>query len=394
MPDNTRVDTSGKFQNIILWLVGIFAFLLPSSYLFVEWYEVKQSIEWEKLTKEDVEKFNAIQSKLKSKPYLQSEPCIKNAGKVLHKIIPWRVPEHKEESFSLWKDLLDTSYVSSLTSFQSRINNINSLQVENTLTNDSLTTLTFPNENPKWFEEIAQDYDCWDLDQDSPRSGIFPFALQEPLPRYDIIYNWGLFYTLEGVQNKKDLKTIGKTLEGWTKLLMSTEHLDANFLALQFLMWQNEILSKDPSIPTSNYLSKEELQQLTFLLYNAPRFYGLWTDEESLSHIPLEGIAVCAGLREGLRFGWLYQQPLRDRYIKKIEHMEEALTHCRLELPQALWNMSSLKYLQKKELFCSSFPNNIHCTIAKRLGSTPHYILPILSEYQLEKQESFWKYSK
>ena len=81
----------------------------------------------------------------------------------------------------------------------------------------------------------AQDYDCWDLDQDSPRSGIFPFALQEPLPRYDIIYNWGLFYTLEGVQNKKDLKTIGKTLEGWTKLLMSTEHLDANFLAQEYI---------------------------------------------------------------------------------------------------------------------------------------------------------------
>ena len=95
MPDNTRVDTSGKFQNITLWLVGIFAFLLPSSYLFVEWYEVKQSIEWEKLTKEDVEKFNAIQSNLKSKTYLQSEPCTRNAGKVLHKIIPWRVPEHK-----------------------------------------------------------------------------------------------------------------------------------------------------------------------------------------------------------------------------------------------------------------------------------------------------------
>jgi hypothetical protein len=390
VPNNSRVTTSNRFQGSWLLLVGFLAFMLPSLYLWFEWYDIKRNIEWIELSNEEIEKFNRIQNQFQNKTFLHSTPCTQNAGKVLHKIIPWSVPEHKEESFFMWKDLLDTSYVPSLSSFQVRVN---SLQAETSLSQDSLATLKFPNENPTWFEEISSDYDCWNLDQDSPRTGIFPFAIQEPLPRYDIIYNWGLFYILEGIQNKRDVRLLGKTLEGWTKILMSTEHLDASFLALQFLIWQNEILSKDPSIPKSDYLSEEELRQLTFVIYNAPRFYGLWTDTDKISRIPQKGIATCAGLREGLRFGWLYQQPLRDKYTENITHMEETLSNCRLELPQALWNMSSLLYLHKTEFFCATFPNNIHCTIAKIRGVTPHYVLPVFSEYLLEKQEAFWMFS-
>ena len=392
MPNDshTKHTPSNRFQISWLFLVGISSFLLPSLYLWWEWYDIKKQIAWVHIDQNELQRFNRIQKELDRYTFLQDTPCTKNAGQVLHKIIPWRIPKHKEKSFLMWKDLLQSSYVPSLSSFQGSIHGLN---VEKDLTQGSLSTLNFPEENPEWFAEIAQNYDCWDLDQDSPRSGIFPFALQEPLPRYDIIYNWGLFYVLEGMQNQKDPYAITKTLSGWSKILISTEHLDAGFLALQFLIWQNEILSEQENSPTSEYLSKEDLKDLTFVLYNAPRYYGLWTNTDILQKIPTKGIGTCAGLREGLRYGWLYQQPLQDKYRQNIEHMKKTLQNCRLELPQALWNMSSLLYLHKKELFCSSFPKNIHCSIAELRGVTPHYVLPVLSEYLLEKQESFWIFS-
>ena len=386
-PNNSTIKSSKSFQIPWLFVVGVAAFFLPSFYLWLDWYDIKKQIVWVDIQSEEMERFNHVQKKLHKYDFLHSTPCSKNAGSVLHKIILWRVPSHKEESFLMWKDLLNTSYLPSLTSFQTSVNDLSS---KNNLLQSSLHALNFPNEDPKWFAQIAQDYDCWNLDQDSPREGIFPFALQEPLPRYDIIYNWGLFYVLEGLQTEKDPQLLADTLQNWSKILMSTEHQDAAFLALQFLIWEHEILSSHTEISSSEYLSKEELKDLTFLIYNSPRFYGLWTDPNQLSNIPKKGIASCAGLREGIRFGWLYQYPLREKYAVNIQHMKIALQNCRLELPQALWNMSSLLYLHKKELFCSTFPNNIHCDIAQIRGVTPHYMLPVLSEYLLEKQELFW----
>ena len=243
-------------------------------------------------------------------------------------------------------------------------------------------------EDWKWVDEIAQQYDCWDIDEDSPRSLL---QWQEPtdvaIPNWVGLQSW-IKYRLVVALQIKDQEEMVQALSStraWAKIMYTTENLLGEMIAVAILKIEREAYeeSKRRGIDVDwEPITEQQEKILRRVLFASVNYFALWTPKEKQAIANEIPIGMCAGLNDGMTLSWFTLGYLATFKESELNHIRDWSTQCRLQWMKQKWKERTkipprkmqkilCTYL-KQEKICSEKTNGVTDNIVEALEAALH----------------------
>ena len=103
------------------------------------------------------------------------------------------------------------------------------------------------NLNWKWLDELADTYDCWDIDKDSPRALLYD---QEPtdvaIPNWIDLQDWIKYRLIKALEvgTKEELHQALTTTRKWAQIMFTSEQLVGEMVGLAILKFEREAMEE------------------------------------------------------------------------------------------------------------------------------------------------------
>lgn len=367
----------------LVFIIGIVAF----DY-WTLWQLTQESL---KTQRDDYDHYTAIfiqeQSDLKGWGFLPDHRCENDVGPMLNPRIKW----DGDVSQTDWSKAQDVE-----SNFGPPINReiLKTAKREGWAAVLSATedALTLPEEGKldfTWWDETAHNYDCWNIDTNSPRMELIASmdATAVPIPLALDIMDWNILRLASGYKDN-DNHTALKSLRGWVQLLMSSESLVNVMVGIALLKHEADHLQflKEKGIIIEGWVGvdHETVKMLRRVGIASSAFTGLYTPEDYLD-IKVS-LFPCVALSEGLTLGSIFGPNERQVFPVQLANFEQLLassSSCKLEVLKSKWSQEKEgPFSIPPEFICDS-TSSLSCIAIREFGVVPFWSKNLLAELSM-----------
>lgn len=248
-----------------------------------------------------------------------------------------------------------------------------------------------------WVDEIPLQYDCWDIDQESPRSLL---QWQEPtevaIPNWIGLQSWVKYRLIVALQNNDEaglLQGLSST-RLWAKIMFTTENILGEMIGVALLKIEREAYEESKKRGMNvewDAVSEEQEKSLRSALFAIPNYVALWTPQERQKIAKKIPFGICSAVNDGMTLSWFTLGYLAESKEQELTYIEEWSAQCRLQWMKQKWKERTKKPIRnmQKDL-CQYLKQETICS--KKNEATADDIVDALELSLNIAARSFWTF--
>ena len=325
--------------------------------------------------------------------HLFSNTCTKNVGEWMHPKMRWDVTgtSRAEKIIKKWQKNKEQSPLPNIDSYFRKDGKKKKNWLENL---DS-----YPKRDDwTWVDEIVYQYDCWDIDEDSPRSLL---QWQEPtdvaIPNWIGLQSWVKYRLIMALQSN-DEEGLSKGLSStrkWVKIMFTTENLVGEMIGIALLKIEREAHEESKKRGMNvewDSVSEEQEKTLRRVLFGSVNYFALWTPQERQDVADKIPFGICASVNDGMTLSWFTLGYLAENKKQELKHIDDWSTKCRLQWMKQKWKERTKVPPRKMQKdLCTYLKQEDICS--KKNGATSGDIVEALDVALNIASRSFWVFS-
>jgi hypothetical protein len=332
--------------------------------------------------------FRKEQEELEGLPFLSQSDCLADAGLYLNPKIAW----DGDVSQTQWAKTNKSTALPALPLAHNKIKAAKKQDWQSLMEITDAIDVDYT-----WWDEIPKQYDCWDIDSNSPRMELAQKmeATEIPIPLLVAVMDWNLLRLAEGRKNNQDVEAL-ESLRGWVRLLMSAENLVSTMCAVALLKHEVDHLEYLESISVElehwSGIDIETVEKLRRVGLASAAYGGLYTPERYLLR-PDEYLFPCIVLSEGLTLSSVLSPNSRQLFSAQLDWINQSLqsndNQCRLTVLRSKWAQPKSDPLAYPEIPCLVAPLSFSCTISSVFSFSPPWSRDLYAQLSMLNVSSF-----
>jgi hypothetical protein len=240
-----------------------------------------------------------------------------------------------------------------------------------------------------WWDETAHNYDCWNIDVNSPRMELIASmdATAVPIPMVVDIMDWNILRLASGYKDN-DNHTALRSLRGWTQLLMSSENLVNVMVGIALLKHEADHLQflREQGIIIEGWVGVDHktVKMLRRVGMASSAYTGLYTPEDYLD--VTVSLFPCVALSEGLTLGSIFGPAERQAFPIQLTNFEQQLASspsCKLKALKSKWAQEKEAPLSIPPEFICDSTSSLSCIAIREFDVVPFWSKNLLSKLSM-----------